>query len=70
MGSDELISAMDAATHRLNMEQMTQPHTTAMGPPLLKPTEKEAVMLVRTPIAEKPIEALVRRLKCRCSSCL
>ena len=42
MGSEEVISAMHAATQRLNTETMSHPYTIATGPPLVYPTEKDA----------------------------
>lgn len=42
MGSEEVISAMQAATARLMIDTSTQPHTMDTGPPLLYPTPKDA----------------------------
>lgn len=35
MGSDDVISAMQAATQRLNADTISHPYTIATGPPLL-----------------------------------
>jgi hypothetical protein len=60
MGSEEVISAMQAATARLMIETRIQPHTMLTGPPLFHPIEKDAA--VQTVVIKKgtPVESFVR----------
>ena len=44
MGSEEVISAMQAATQRLMAEQITQPHRIDTGPPLFHPIPKDPAL--------------------------
>lgn len=70
MGRNDVILAMDAARHRLKNEQMTQPNTTATGPPVFNSNRQGGSHAGQDADDRQPCPALLTRSKFRCSSCL